>query len=316
MRGAFLLSPSDSEVAVARKLDEGLQALGLRKSESLGLLFHLLGLKPPEGALEGLDGVLIGLRTRELLQRLAQARSRLTPLILVFEDIHWLDSASEDLLAKIVAIDEPLKLLIVQTRRPEYSPPWAGGPRVTRLPLEPLSARETARVAEARLGVDNLPEALAKLIVAKAEGNALFAEEIATFLVERSAVRRSAAGLDFDPAAVAAALPESVQSLLASRVDRLASAERDLLQTAAVIGRRFDPNLVAVVAGASGNAEASFAAMEALDLIYRAEGSHDSVFKHALVRDALYDRMLSDRLAALHLKVAEELERRSGNRLL
>jgi hypothetical protein len=183
------------------------------------------------------------------------------------------------------------------------------------LPIEPLTARETARIAEARLGVDHLPEALAKLIVAKTEGNALFAEEITSFVIERSIVRRTATGLDFDPAAVAAALPQSVQLLLASRVDRLAPSDRNLLQTAAVAGRRFDPDLVAVVGDAGGDAQASFAAMEALDLIHRVEASGDYVFKHALVRDALYSGLLSPSRAALHLKVAEELERRGGNRL-
>ena len=257
VRGAFRLAPGDSEAVVARKLDEGLQGLGLRSPENLALLLNMLGLKAPEGALAGLDGVLIGLRTRELLQTLVQARSRLTPLILVFEDLHWLDSASEDLLAKTVAMEE-LRLLILHTRRPEYDPPWAGQPRVARLSMEPLSARETSRIAQARIGVDSLPEALAKLIAAKAEGNALFAEEIASFLIERGIVRHTAAGLDFDPAAVAAALPESVQSLLASRVDRLAPADRNLLQAAAVVGRRFDPDLVAVVGGASGTAQTSF----------------------------------------------------------
>ena len=315
VRGAFRLSPSDSEAVVARKLEEGLEGLGLPSQENLGLLLNLLGLEPPEGALEGLDGVLIGLRTRELLQRLAQARSRLTPLILVFEDLHWLDTASEELLAKIVAIEEPLRLLVLHTRRPEYAPPWVAEPRVTRLPMEPLSARETARIAEARLGVDHLPEALAKLIAAKAEGNALFAEEIASFIIERGIVRRGATGLDFDPAAVAAALPESVQSLLASRVDRLPPSDRNLLQTAAVVGRRFDPDLVGVIGGGGGRAVGSFAAMEALDLIHRVEGSGDYIFKHALVRDALYNGLLSASREARHLMVAEELERRGGNRL-
>jgi class 3 adenylate cyclase len=315
VRGAYRLGPKDSETVVARKLDEGLQGLGLRSPENLALLLNMLGLKAQEGALASLDGVLIGLRTRELLQTLVQARSRLTPLILVFEDLHWLDSASEDLLAKTVAMDE-LRLLILHTRRPEYDPPWAGQPRVARLSMEPLSARETSRIAQARLGVDSLPEALAKLIAARAEGNALFAEEIASFLVERGIVRRTAAGLNFNPAAVAAALPESVQSLLASRVDRLAPADRNLLQAAAVVGRRFDPDLVAVVGGASGTAQTSFAAAEAFDLIRRVEGSSDYIFKHALVRDALYNGLLSGPRAALHLRVAEELERRGGNRLM
>jgi hypothetical protein len=110
-------------------------------------------------------------------------------------------------------------------------------------------------------------------------------------------------------------LPESVQSLLASRIDRLAPADRVLLQTAAVIGRRFDPDLVAVVGDLNGNAQSSFAAMETLDLIHPADGSGDYMFKHALVRDALYDGLLTSSRAALHLKVAEELERRGANRL-
>ena len=118
------------------------------------------------------------------------------------------------------------------------------------------------------------------------------------------------------PVPLAAALPESLESLLASRVDRLAAPDRTLLQTAAVFGRRFDPDLVAVVVDASARAlPSSFAAMEALDLIHRAEGASDYVFKHALVRDALYNGLLRPSRSALHLKVAEELERRGGNRL-
>jgi class 3 adenylate cyclase len=315
VRGAFRLSPSDVEGVVARKLNEGLDGLGLRSSESLGLLLNLLGLKAPEGSLEGLDGLLISLRTQDLLGQLLQARSRLRPLILLFEDLQWLDSASEDLLAKVIDIEESLQLLILHTRRPEYSPPWAAQPRVTHLPLEPLSARATARIAQARMGIDHLPEPLAERITARAEGNALFAEEIASFLVERGIVGRNATRLDYDPDAVASALPESVQSLLASRVDRLAPADRNLLQAAAVIGRRFDPDLASVVCGASGSPERSFAAMEALDLIQRVEGSDDYVFKHALVRDALYNGLLTAPRSALHLKAAEELERRAGNRL-
>jgi class 3 adenylate cyclase len=240
-RGAFRLAATDDEPEVAAKLDNGLQRLGLGSAGNLGLLLNLLGHKASNGALEGLDGVLVGLRTRDLLKMLVRAGSRVTPMIMVLEDLHWSDSASEDLLAKIVSIDEPLPLLILHTRRPEYHPPWEVEPHVAPLPMGPLSVRETALIAEERLGVDKLPESLAKLISAKADGNALFAEEIANFLVERGIVRRSANGFDFDPFAAAGALPESVQSLLVSRIDRLAPADRVLLQTAAVIGRRFDP---------------------------------------------------------------------------
>jgi len=315
VRGAFRVSAGEAETTVARKLEEGLKRLDLYSPLNLGLLLNLLGLKVPEGALKGLDGVLIGLRTRDLLQGLLQARCRLTPVVILFEDLHWIDSASEDVLAKIVASDEPLRLLVIYTRRPEYSPPWPKQPRVVALRLEPLSARETSQIVRARLGADQLPEALAKLVTEKAEGNALFAEEIASFLLERGAVRRTESGLEFDSAAVAATLPTSLQTLLTSRVDRLTSENRTLLQAAAVIGRRFDAGLLASVGGAEGEIDPCLAAMRALDLVQSDENSGDYIFKHALVRDALYDSLLTVPRTRLHLKAAEEIERRNSNRL-
>ena len=315
VRASFRIAPGDDQAAVKPKLHEGLSALALESDRNLGLLLNLLGHEPPPGALAGLDGVLIGLRTRELLRRTIQARARLAPLVLMIEDIHWLDSASEALLGRLIAIRDPLPLLILHTRRPDYAPPWAGNPAVTRLSLDPLSERETSRIAEARLGVKQLPEALGALIAAKAEGNALFAEEIASFLLERGVLARDGAGVSFDPAAVTAVLPDSVRSILASRVDQLPREARGLLQTAAVIGRRFDPHLVLAVTDGRNRQGASFAAMEAADLIHRDEASGDYLFKHVLFRDAIYDRLLNAPRVATHLKVAAELERRSGNAL-
>ena len=93
VRGSFQVKGGEAEAEIARKLDIGLSLLGLRSGENLGLLLNLLGLKPPQGALVGLDGVLIGLRTRDLLQSLLEARCRLSPVILLIEDLHWIDIA-------------------------------------------------------------------------------------------------------------------------------------------------------------------------------------------------------------------------------
>jgi class 3 adenylate cyclase len=315
VRGSFRLIAGEAETVLARKLDDGLKLLGLSSTQNLGLLLNLLGLNAPEGVLQGLDATLIGLRTRDLLQQILQARCRLSPTVMLLEDLHWIDSASEELLGKMIENKDALPLIILHTRRPEYRPPWFERPNVSHLHLEPLSAGETSRIVQARIAAHKLPEALARLVADKAEGNALFAEEIASFLVERGMVRRSATGLEFDAAAVERALPGSVQSLIASRVGRLSSPDRALLQAAAVIGRRFDSNLLATVSGATDNLDACLTAMQALDLVYRDDKSDNYVFKHALVRDALYDGLLSIPCAALHLKAAAEIERRSGNRL-
>ena len=190
VRGSFRVSAGEAEKDVAQKLEMGLTTLGLHSIRNLGLLLHLLGLKAPEGALTGLDGVLIGLRTRELLQQLLEARCRLSPVVMVIEDLHWIDSASEELLGKIVDSEAKLRLLLLTTRRPEYAPPWLDRAAVTKLRLEPLPAATFAAWCRARLGVEALPEALARQVTEKAEGNPLFAEEIVSFLTERGMLRQ------------------------------------------------------------------------------------------------------------------------------
>ena len=277
-------------------------------------MLHLLGLKVPDDALVGLDGLLIGLRTRELLQQLLEARCRLSPVVMVIEDLHWIDSVSEELLGKIIDSEAKLRLLLLTTRRPEYAPPWLDRATVTKLPLEPLPTGDIRHLVQARLGVEALPEALARQVTEKAEGNPLFAEEIITFLTERGILRTVAGKLDFDASAVAAALPASVQGVLTARVDRLAPKDRALLQAASVIGRQFDPQLLAGAVGET-DIDDRLAAMQALDLVLPESKSDDYAFKHALVRDALYQSLLTEPRKSLHLKIAEEIERRSGNRL-
>jgi class 3 adenylate cyclase/tetratricopeptide (TPR) repeat protein len=316
VRGSFRIGLGDTEEEVAQKLATGLTALGHYSSLNLGLLLHLLGLKAPDRTLAGLDGVLIGLRTRELLEQLLEARSQLSCLILVIEDLHWIDSVSGELLDKIVNSTRKLRLLILHSRRPEHIPPWLDRSVVTRLHLEPLPAGDIRRLVQARLGVDVLPETLVHQVEEKAEGNPLFAEEILSFLSERGVLRTTLGKAEFDSNAMAAVLPASLQGLLTARVDCLSPEDRKLLQAASVIGRRFDTELLAAVVDDIDDIDARLAAMQALDLVRNEGTSNDYLFKHALVRDALYGSLLTEARTALHLRIAEEIERRSGNRLV
>ena len=312
MRGSFRLGAGEAEKDVAQKLEIGLTTLGLYSLRNVGLILHLLGMKVPNGALTGLDGVLIGLRTRELLLQLLKARCRLSPVVMIIEDLHWIDSASEEVLGKITDSQERLWLLLITSRRPEYSPPWLDGALVSKLQLEPLPAGHIRHLVQARLGIDVVPEPLAQQVMEKAEGNPLFAEEIASYLSERVV---AGTATNFDTSAVAVALPGSVRGLLTARVDRLAPNDRALLQAASVIGRRFSPDLLAAVVGDT-EIDARLAAMQSLDLVRLDAKSADYSFKHALVRDALYQSLLSDARTTLHTKIAAEIERRGGNRLI
>jgi class 3 adenylate cyclase/tetratricopeptide (TPR) repeat protein len=314
VRGSFRLKIGEAPSEVIRKLEKGLAILGLTSPQNTGLILNLLVLEPPPGALQGLDGTLIGLRTRDLLLALVEARCRITPVIMLLEDLHWIDSVSEELVARLISLERALPLLILHTRRPEYQPPWHDHQALTVLRLAPLSVGDTSEIIRARLQVADLPGMLARAVADKADGNPLFAEEIASFLLERGGVRRTASGIEYDPAAVAAALPGTIQSLLTARVDQLAPEDRAILQAASAIGRRFTREVLIAVVGS--RADDRLAHLQELDLIHIEDRSGEIVFKHALVQDALYGSMLSQQRSALHLKISTEIERLSHNRLM
>jgi class 3 adenylate cyclase len=309
VRRSFRLRAGFSEEEVARELEQGLTLLGLAEAENLGLLMNLLGLASPQGALQGLSDVVVGQRTRELLIRLVSERSLVSPLALLLEDLHWIDLASQQLLAELLASKSSPPLLIVATSRPEYQPPWHEQPNCARVHLEPLSASDTGRIAESRLASGMDASAVIPLVVGKAEGNPLFAEEIINYLIEQG----ESQGSDAAQAArtiPSAVLPASVQALLATRVDSLAPADKNLLQAASVIGRQFSTELLAAVTNLEeADLVVRLAALEQFDLVRRDESSGEFVFKHALVRDALYASVLGARRAELHLAIAIEIER-------
>lgn len=312
-RRVFGIQSQDNEADIARKLDATLGALDMRTLENMGLLLNLLGLQPPEGALTGLDGVLIGLRTRDLLPALLSAQCRASRVILLIEDIHWLDSTSEELLNALVEARKPSNLLVIVTRRPEYVPRWRGD--VTMIALKPLSPSDIGHLLQSRLGVTSLPDALTRQVTERAAGNPLFGEEILSFLIDLGALRVVSGKADFDATAGESDLPESIQGLLATRTDRLPPEDRTLLQAAATIGRRFDPALLSLVVEREDGVDAALERLQAQDIVHRAANSPDYVFKHALLRDSVYQSLLTGRRSALHLKIAEALERRSHGRL-
>ena len=133
--------------------------------------------------------MLVGLRTRDLLLTLVREGCRARPAVIILEDLHWMDGASRDLLALIVAIPNGT-LAIVHTRRPAYVPPWTARANTTTLRLEPLAAGETAQIVEARLGVSELTGALGRIIIDRAEGNPLFAEEIANSSARKESFKK------------------------------------------------------------------------------------------------------------------------------
>ncbi|MBK0328415.1 AAA family ATPase [Rhodobacteraceae bacterium F11138] len=314
VRRSFRIQDDDEPHEIESKLRAGLRGLNLYSAENLGLMLNLLGHMPPPGALDGLDGVLIGLRTRDLLPALLAARCRRGKVVLLFEDIHWIDGASRELLQNLIESDERSNLLILQTRRPEFIPDWRDHPNVRELALNPLTAEDLKSLMQSRLGVETLPDELVQQVTQRAGGNPLFGEEILHFLIEQGALSVQTADIRFDAQAGASALPASMQSLFMAKVDRLEPQDRALLQAAAVIGRRFDPGLLALVAGDGAETGVRLQRLEALDFIHRERDSTDYGFKHVMLTDTVYHSMLAEHRAELHLRIADAVEKRNKDR--
>nr|WP_321250768.1 AAA family ATPase [uncultured Ruegeria sp.] len=315
VRKAFLISDGDDPVKVANKLEAGLRIWDQYSDENLGLLLNLLGLTPPAGSLDGLDGVLIGLRTRELLPLLLKARCEKEQVILLIEDTHWMDSAAEDLLRALILRDDLKNLLLIQTRRPEYTPPWLDEVSVTTVALKPLDTEDFAQLARHRLGVDVLPDGFAAQLVERAGGNPLFGEEILGFLLDQGSLRVEGRKASFDADISKSGLPVTMRSLLTARMERVLPEDRPVLQAAAVIGRRFDPGLLSQLVENSEETGAALKRLQAQDVLYREPNSSDYIFKHVMLRDSVYQSLVSSRRSELHLAIADNLALRNANRL-
>jgi class 3 adenylate cyclase/tetratricopeptide (TPR) repeat protein len=241
------------------------------------------------------------------------------PLVAAFDDLHWAEPAFLDLLERVAGDVRDVPVLLVAVARPELldaRPGWAGGrPNATTILLEPLAPDAAAELLDGLAGGAALPEVAIERMVAAAEGNPLFLEELLATLVEEGRLRlegdgyRVAGDLDAGP-------PPSVQAVLAARLDRLEALDRGLLERAAVIGQEFDPAMVAELTEPAerGRMEHRLAGLARREWV-RQVGGGGYRFRHLFVRDAVYDAMPKRVRAQLHERVADLVQATAGARV-
>ena len=312
VRTSFRIPSEADGSEVEDRLRRGLTVLGADIEATLPYLLNLLG-QDGGTAIQGeRASETVGIRTREAIHLLLRERSRISPVVLLLEDLHWIDRASAELIDRAFAGSDIPRLLVVTKRRTEYSPPWAAFDGLATLPLSPLSGGGTVELLKARLGVEAVPEDLAALISNKAEGNPLFVEELVGWLDDEGRLTTDDEGVRFEMGATP--LPASLANLLMERFDHLAAGPRAALEAAAVLGRRFPPGLLAEVAEDDDDAESLLRPLLAADLVMANAEDGGYEFRNALIRDAVYDRLLGSRRAELHGRAGRALERVHANR--
>ena len=258
-------------------------------------------------------------RTLEALTRRIETQARAQPLIVIFEDVQWIDPTSLEVLNRMVERAIGLPVLLVMTFRPEFAAPWVGEPHVSVLTLSRLDRRDCHALVEQIAGASGLSDDLIGEIVARSDGVPLFVEELTKAVIETNALATTSAtsreDVEAGPAqryaTGAAVMPPTLHTSLVARLDRLGPA-REVAQIGAAIGREFSGALVAAVAEC-GEVELGEALERLADsgLVRRDSGPPQAtyVFKHALVQDAAYGTLLRDARRDLHARIATALER-------
>jgi predicted ATPase/class 3 adenylate cyclase len=252
-------------------------------------------------------------RTLEALLRQIEGLARRQPVVMTFEDAHWIDPTSRELLDLIVVQVRSLPVLLIVTFRPEFQPPWAGQTQVTVLALNRLDRRDGTALIAQIAGGKALPAEVVAQIADRTDGVPLFVEELTKNILESGLLREEADRYVLDRPIPPFAIPATLHDSLMARLDRLASV-RLVAQTGAAIGREFSyPLLRAVCRLPEDELQAALARFVASELVFQRGAPPDALytFKHALVQDAAHGSLLRGARQELHARIAEVLETQS-----
>ena len=235
--------------------------------------------------------------------------ARLKPILALFEDVHWADATTLEVLNLAVERVRHLPVLMLVTFRPEFGPPWTGLPSVTSLALGRLDKDEVEALVKRVAGGRTLPAEVIAQIVAKTDGVPLFVEELTKTVQESGLLIEAGDGYRLSGPLQPFAIPATLQDSLMARLDRLAPV-KEIAQIGAAIGREFSYQVMSAIAGRDeATLNSALTRLEEAELLFRAGTLPDAryAFKHALVQDAAYESMLKSRRQVLHKRIAETL---------
>ena len=292
-------------------LDETLQ-------ETIPAFLWLLDALPDDSPFRTLDPPQRRQRLLDALKRVLLRESQVQPLLLVFEDLHWIDTETQALLDRLVDSLPTARILLLVNYRPEYQHGWSNKTSYTQLRLDPLLPASADEVLQALLGDDPSLAPLKPLLITRTEGNPFFLEESVRALVETGVLVGERGAYRLEHALQSLQVPATVQAVLAARIDRLPPEDKRLLQTAAVIGMEVPlPLLQAIAEAPEESLQRSLAHLQATEFLYetRLFPEREYTFKHALTHEVAYGSLLLERRRVLHARIVEALEALAGDRV-
>jgi class 3 adenylate cyclase/tetratricopeptide (TPR) repeat protein len=317
LRAYFGVAARDDPRTVREKVVGKLLAL----DESLRVfeppLLALFEVPPNDAAWAAAEPAQRRRRTLAACRALLLREAQVQPLVVVFEDLHWIDAETQAFLDELVDGLAGSPILLLLNFRPEYRDHWSGKSYYTRLRVDPLPPQGASELLDDLLGRSSALQPLRELLIGRTEGNPFFLEESVRALVENGALigERGARTLAVPVATVST--PPSVQTVLAARIDRLDPQAKRLLQTAAVIGKDFSlPLLLAASEASEAEVQRLLSELQAGEFVYETRLFPDPeyTFKHALTHDVAYGSLLGERRRALHSRIVSAMEQMYSGR--
>jgi predicted ATPase len=343
VRGLCGLTGNETETAATEQLRQHVRTLSLDATVVMPYLQYLLTLPVEDDIVPTLSPEFVRQRTGEALKTLLLAEVHDRPGVLILEDVHWIDTASEEVLTALAEAMGESPLLLVLVYRPEYTYAWTdtashtqillmrlprassaamvramlAKPYAARVLLERLTPAQSQAMAQDIVGTTALPKAFEQFITTKTDGNPLFVEELTRALVESGALVREPAGYRLRAALTALNLPVTVQGVLLARIDRLPAALKTVLQAASVMGRVFNYTVLAGVVAPGTDLDQVLLQLEELEFLYPCSPTpqRELSFKHVLTQEAVYQTLLRPQREDYHARIAQVIETLSAEHL-
>jgi len=318
LRAYFQIADHDDGRKIREKVTGRLFTVDRSLEPTLPALLTLLDVSVEESGWKELDPAQRRQRTLDGLRRLLLRESQVQPLLVVFEDLHWIDAETQAFLDGLVESLAPARLLLAVNYRPEYQHAWGGKTWYSQLRIDPLPPESVQELLDALLGPDPGLAPLRELLVRRTEGNPFFLEETVRTLVETGALGGERGRYQLRAELHEIQAPSTVQAVLAARIDRLAPDEKHLLQIAAVIGKDVPfPLLHAIASCPEDDLRRGLAHLQAAEFLYESSLFPDLeyTFRHALTHEVTYASVMPERREATHARIVEALEILHAGRL-
>jgi predicted ATPase len=308
----------DATRTVRAKITGQVLTLDAALQDTVPALLALLEALPDDSPFRALDLPQRRQRILEALKRVLLRESQVQPLVLVFEDLHWIDAETQALLNILVESLPTARILLLVNYRPEYQHSWGSKTYYSQLRLDPLAPESADVLLQALLGDDASLALLTPLLITRTEGNPFFLEESVRTLVETQVLVGERGAYRLAQALPSIQVPATVQAVLAARIDRLPPEAKNLLQAAAVIGKDVPAALLQAIAEIPwADVQCSLAHLQAAEFLYETRLFPELAytFKHALTQEVAYNAILLERRKGLHERVAQSIEGLFAERL-